>query len=64
VRDLVVHENDLVIATHGRAFWALDDVSALRHAELLADAAQKGVRARSHARAAQPHSQASSTGPR
>jgi protein-S-isoprenylcysteine O-methyltransferase Ste14 len=31
---------------------------------ILADAAQKGVRARSHARAAQPHSQASSTGPR
>jgi len=43
VRDLVVHDNDLVIATHGRAFWALDDVSALRHIELLTDARQKGV---------------------
>ena len=30
VRDLVVHGDDLVIATHGRGFWVLDDVSALR----------------------------------
>jgi hypothetical protein len=30
VRDLVVHENDLVIATHGRGFWILDDVEPLR----------------------------------
>jgi photosystem II stability/assembly factor-like uncharacterized protein len=30
VRDLVVKGNDLVVATHGRAFWVLDDVSPLR----------------------------------
>ena len=30
VRDLVVHGNDLVIATHGRGFWILDDVEPLR----------------------------------
>jgi photosystem II stability/assembly factor-like uncharacterized protein len=30
VRDLVVHENDLVIATHGRSFWVLDDITPLR----------------------------------
>ena len=30
VRDLVVHEDDLVIATFGRAFWVLDDVTPLR----------------------------------
>jgi photosystem II stability/assembly factor-like uncharacterized protein len=30
VRDLVVHEDDLVIATHGRSFWVLDDVTPLR----------------------------------
>jgi photosystem II stability/assembly factor-like uncharacterized protein len=30
VRDLTVHDNDLVIATHGRSFWVLDDVSPLR----------------------------------
>ncbi len=30
VRDLIIHGDDLVIATHGRSFWILDDVSALR----------------------------------
>ena len=30
VRDLVIHGNDLVIATHGRSFWILDDMSPLR----------------------------------
>lgn len=30
VRDLAVHGDDVVIATHGRAFWILDDVSPLR----------------------------------
>ena len=36
VRDIDVHENDIVVATHGRAFWALDDVAPLR--ALAADA--------------------------
>jgi photosystem II stability/assembly factor-like uncharacterized protein len=30
VRDIDVHGDDLVIATHGRSFWIMDDVSALR----------------------------------
>jgi hypothetical protein len=30
VRDLVVKDNDLVIATHGRSFWILDDLTPLR----------------------------------
>lgn len=30
VHDLVVKDNDLVIATHGRSFWVLDDISPLR----------------------------------
>ena len=30
VRDLVIHGDDLVIATHGRAFWVLDDITPLR----------------------------------
>ncbi len=30
VRDLAVHDDDLIVATHGRAFWVLDDISALR----------------------------------
>jgi photosystem II stability/assembly factor-like uncharacterized protein len=28
--DLAVKDNDLVIATHGRSFWILDDISPLR----------------------------------
>jgi photosystem II stability/assembly factor-like uncharacterized protein len=38
IRDLTVHGNDLSIATHGRSFWILDDISLLR--ELEADAVQ------------------------
>lgn len=30
VHDLVVHGNDLVLATHGRGFWVLDDLSPVR----------------------------------
>ena len=30
VRDLVIHEDDLIVATHGRGFWVLDDITALR----------------------------------
>jgi photosystem II stability/assembly factor-like uncharacterized protein len=30
VRDLVVHGDDLVAATHGRGFWILDNISPLR----------------------------------
>jgi photosystem II stability/assembly factor-like uncharacterized protein len=32
VHDLAIHENDLVLATHGRSFWILDDISPLRQA--------------------------------
>src|SRR6266478_2312422 len=39
VRDLVVHENDLVVATFGRSFWILDDVTPLRQMESRAAAA-------------------------
>ena len=30
VRDLLVHGDDLAIATHGRGFWVLDQMTALR----------------------------------
>ncbi len=30
VHDMVVKNNDLVIATHGRSFWILDDIAPLR----------------------------------
>ena len=30
VRDIAVHGDDLVIATHGRSFWVLDNITPLR----------------------------------
>ncbi|MEO8727621.1 MAG: hypothetical protein ABI383_16030 [Acidobacteriaceae bacterium] len=30
VNDLIVKDNDLAVATHGRAFWVLDDLSPLQ----------------------------------
>ncbi|MFC5524207.1 WD40/YVTN/BNR-like repeat-containing protein [Rhodanobacter ginsengisoli] len=30
VRDIDIHGDDLVLATHGRGFWIMDDASALR----------------------------------
>ena len=30
VRDLIIHQNDVIVATHGRGFWILDDVEPLR----------------------------------
>ena len=32
MRDLWIHESDLIVATHGRSFWILDDISPLREA--------------------------------
>jgi photosystem II stability/assembly factor-like uncharacterized protein len=39
VHDLVVKNDDLVVATHGRAFWILDDITPLR--QYTEDIAQK-----------------------
>jgi len=30
IRDIAVHDDDAIVATHGRAFWILDDVAPLR----------------------------------
>ncbi len=40
IRDLAVHGDDLAIATHGRAFWIMDDIEPLRQA---AEAAASGT---------------------
>jgi len=32
MRDLWIHDNDLIVATHGRAFWILDNIAPLREA--------------------------------
>ena len=41
IHDLVVKNNDLVVATHGRSFWILDDITPLR--QLSAQAASAPV---------------------
>ena len=30
IRDLVIHHDDVVVGTHGRSFWILDDITPLR----------------------------------
>jgi photosystem II stability/assembly factor-like uncharacterized protein len=30
MRDLAIHDQDLIVATHGRSFWVLDDIGPLR----------------------------------
>jgi photosystem II stability/assembly factor-like uncharacterized protein len=41
IRDLVVKDDDLVVGTHGRSFWILDNVTPLR--QVGADTAAKSV---------------------
>ncbi|MGH9533232.1 MAG: WD40/YVTN/BNR-like repeat-containing protein [Terriglobales bacterium] len=31
VRDMAIRDHDLIVATHGRALWVLDDITLLRH---------------------------------
>jgi photosystem II stability/assembly factor-like uncharacterized protein len=33
MRDLEIYGNDLIVATHGRGFWVLDDISPLRQVD-------------------------------
>jgi photosystem II stability/assembly factor-like uncharacterized protein len=40
VRDLLIHGDDLVIATHGRSFWVLDDISPLRQIDSKVEASE------------------------
>jgi photosystem II stability/assembly factor-like uncharacterized protein len=42
VYDLIVHNNDLIAATHGRSFWILDDLAQLR--QLADDALDQPLR--------------------
>ncbi len=32
IRDLAIHGDDLIVATHGRAFWILDNITSIRQA--------------------------------
>jgi hypothetical protein len=39
MRDFEIYGNDLIVATHGRGFWIIDDISSLRQ---LSDAVSSG----------------------
>jgi photosystem II stability/assembly factor-like uncharacterized protein len=41
MRDLTIHGDDLIVGTHGRSFWILDDITPLR--QLSADVAKASV---------------------
>ncbi len=41
MRDLTIHGDDLIVGTHGRSFWILDDIAPLR--QLSADVAKARV---------------------
>jgi photosystem II stability/assembly factor-like uncharacterized protein len=38
MRDLLIHDDDLIVATHGRSFWVLDDIAPLRELAAEGDA--------------------------
>ena len=63
VRDLAVQprDNDLVLATHGRGIWIVDDITPLRH--LTPRAAGAGGRLRVRATGAAAHRGARAAGP-
>src|SRR5437879_4544930 len=43
VRDLIVKNNDLIVATHGRGFWVLDNITPLRRLNAVAGAVDPGT---------------------
>jgi photosystem II stability/assembly factor-like uncharacterized protein len=40
IRDLVIHDDDVVVGTHGRSFWILDDITPLRQLDAKVAAAE------------------------
>jgi hypothetical protein len=40
IRDLVIHDDDIVVGTHGRSFWILDDMTPLRQLDAKAGSAK------------------------
>lgn len=36
IRDLAIKDDDLIVATHGRSFWILDDITPLRQTDAVA----------------------------
>jgi photosystem II stability/assembly factor-like uncharacterized protein len=39
VRDFAIHSNDLIVGTHGRGVWVIDDIAVLRQAQDVAPTA-------------------------
>ena len=37
IRDICIHDSDLIVATHGRSFWVIDDITPLRQAAAAAE---------------------------
>src|SRR5207244_7395631 len=51
IHDLNIHNDDVIVATHGRSFWVLDDITPLRqidansaNAEMILYKPQAGLR--------------------
>ena len=40
IRDLVIHDDDIIVGTHGRSFWILDDMTPLRQLDAKAGSAE------------------------
>jgi photosystem II stability/assembly factor-like uncharacterized protein len=47
VRDLIIKNDDLIVATHGRGFWILDNITPLRQLAAVAGVAGPGAHASS-----------------
>ena len=43
IRDLVIKDNDLLVGTHGRSFWIMDDITALRNLAKLKSGSQTAL---------------------
>jgi len=43
IRDLIIKDNDLVVGTHGRSFWIMDDIAALRNLARLKSSGQTAL---------------------
>jgi photosystem II stability/assembly factor-like uncharacterized protein len=56
VRDLIIKNDDLVVATHGRGFWILDNITPLRQLKSVVGVVDPGARATSNTAAASTRS--------
>jgi photosystem II stability/assembly factor-like uncharacterized protein/DNA-binding FrmR family transcriptional regulator len=43
IHDLEIHGDDLIAATHGRAFWVLDDITPLRQLDAVSSTAEMAL---------------------